>query len=171
MYQKQKLHAGLQQLCKVCTPNQKLKRRNYEDRPKVERRATTLDGVLRRQLAEEIGDVDLSKDQRFVMLQKLGMAQVRIDRKVTKPSWKDKKTWRTEQNEWFRATKGLVPAIQFKTDQPKNYRPRISNMVAVTESTPPPLQLRHFNQIGFQRKRQGRNNSRPNPSLNHSSEN
>lgn len=138
-------------LCKVCTPEQKPKRRSREDRPKVERRATTLDGVLRRQLAEEIGDTELSKDQRFAMLQKLGMAQVRIDRKVTKPSWKDEKTWRQEQNEWFKATKGLVPVTQFK----KNVAPKATLATAKpgvrpTRTSRPWSQIRHKSQTNRQ---------------------
>lgn len=112
MYQKSKLHAGLQADCKVCTPEQKTKRRKYEA-PKAER-VTTLEGTLRRQISEEIGEDELTKEFRFALLQKFGMATVRIDRKVTKPTWKEEKQWRQETNDWFRATKGLVPAVQTK---------------------------------------------------------
>ncbi len=63
---------------------------------------------VRRQVAEEIGDAEPTKDQKFILLQKYGAAAPRIDRLNTKPSWMEMKTWRRLQNDWLQATKGLV---------------------------------------------------------------
>lgn len=143
MYQKQKLHAGLQLECKVCTPDQKPKRRKYNDKPKVTRGATTLEGVLRRQLAEEIGEAELTKDGLFATVQKFGLAAPRIDRKVTKPSWKQEKVWRTELNEWFKSTKGLVE--QVKTFQPRNPQNSTRRTSAQTATATRPQVSRNLN--------------------------
>lgn len=137
MYQKQKLHAGLQADCKVCTPEQKKKRVKFV-RPKIERKAKTLEGVLRRQLSEDIGDAELTKDQLFTAVQKFGLAAPKIDRKVTKPSWMGERQWNQLLNEWRVATKGLVESV--KAFQPRTPQQR------TTSTTKPAVAFRRSNQ-------------------------
>ena len=116
MFQRTKLHGGLMADCAVCTPDRKKKRRDREDRPTRER-ATTLDGYLRRQMSEEIGEDELSKDFRFQLMQKYGTIAPRIDRRVTKPSWMEESRWKVLKQEFHNLTKGVVPARQFPQDK------------------------------------------------------
>lgn len=75
---------------------------------------------IRRQVSEELGDDEPTKDEKFVLLQKYGVTAPRIDRFVTKPNWMGVAEWKRKQNDWFKATKGLVNAQQ----RPRsNYRP------------------------------------------------
>jgi hypothetical protein len=102
--------------CLTCTPDYKKKRdRKDFDRPKREK-VTTVEGVLRRQMAEEIGEDELSKDFRFGLMQKYGIIAPRIDRRVTKPSWMEEATWKKLKQEFHNTTKGLVP-------ERSNFRP------------------------------------------------
>ncbi|PWT76412.1 MAG: hypothetical protein C5B59_06720 [Bacteroidetes bacterium] len=95
-------------------PEYKTKRFERKRFERKEKRVTDLVGVLKRQVAEEIGDAEVTKDQRFVLLQKYGTVVPKIDRKVTRPSWMSTKEFNQKVNEWFRATKNLVPAQQEK---------------------------------------------------------
>ena len=112
MFQRTKLHGGLMADCADCTPDRKKKRRDREDRPTRER-ATTLDGDLRRQMSEEIGEDELSKDFRFQVMQKYGTIAPRIDRRVTKPSWMSVAEWNRKRQEFHTQTVGLIPPQQY----------------------------------------------------------
>lgn len=108
------LHKGLMADCKVCTPVQKPKRRDrYET--KVVRKVRGLEGNLRRQMAEEIGDAELSKDCRFQVMQHYGIIASRIDRKITKPFWMEESRWKTLKQEFYNATKGMFPSPRHQT--------------------------------------------------------
>ena len=125
MYSKTKLHNGLMADCAVCTPDRKKKRRDRDDRPKRER-ATNIEGYLKRQMAEEIGEDELSKDFRFQLMQKYGTIAPRIDRRVTRPSWMEESRWKTLKQEFHNLTKGLVPSQQF-SPKPTNRSASTSN--------------------------------------------
>jgi hypothetical protein len=103
-----RLHNGKMADCKVCTPDQKPKRRGQGFEPRIARKVRGLEGNLRRQMAEEIGEDELSKDHRFQIMQHYGLIAPRIDRRITKPNWMEAKVWK-EIKQWFHnATKGLV---------------------------------------------------------------
>ena len=119
MFQRTKLHGGLMADCAVCTPDRKKKRRDREDRPTRER-ATTLDGYLRRQMSEEIGEDELSKDFRFQVMQKYGSIAPRIDRRVTKPSWMSTAEWSRKRQEFHTQTVGLIPSQQYGRNNERN---------------------------------------------------
>ena len=129
MFQRTKLHNGLMADCAVCTPERKKKRRDREGKPKRER-ATNLEGYLRRQMAEETGEDELSKDERFQLMQKYGTIAPRIDRRITKPNWMEESRWRILKQEFHSLTKGLVPSQQFKPTRPSvgPSRPRSSQV-------------------------------------------
>ncbi len=71
-----------------------------------------VDVAVRRQVAEEISDAEPTKDQKFILLQKYGAFAPRIDRLVTKPKFMGVSEWKRKQNDWFKATKGLVKPQQ-----------------------------------------------------------
>jgi hypothetical protein len=82
-----------------------------------------VDVAVRRQVAEEIGEAEPTKDEKFILLQKYGAFAPRIDRLVTKPKWMGVAEWKRKQNDWFKATKGLVrpqqrPRSQFQQTRP-----------------------------------------------------
>lgn len=112
MYQSQRLHKGKMADCKVCTPIQKPKRRERNFEPKVARKVRGLEGNIRRQMAEEVGEDELSKDFRFGLLQKYGLIAARIDRKVTKPIWMEESTWILKKKQFHDATKGMFPSFR-----------------------------------------------------------
>lgn len=124
---KTKLHGGKMEDCKTCTPIQKKKRERKDDKPRRQR-AGTLELTLRRQMAEAIGEEELSKDERFALMMHFGLIAPRIDRRVTKPSWMEEKTWKILRQEFHNATKGLVPIYRI-------YQPVTSGAVARTELT------------------------------------
>ena len=78
--------------------------------------------AVRKQMAEEIGDDELTKDQRFSVLQKFGLAAPRIDRNVTKPTWMSRTLWAQKLKEWYTITKGLAPQQQQKKYASSNSR-------------------------------------------------
>ena len=94
---------------------------------------------IRRQVSEEIGDDEPTKDEKFVLLQKYGVTAPRIDRLVTKPNWMGVSEWKRKQNDWFKATKGLVSAAQ---------RPRSSFRPTSNSSQ----QVPYGTQTGLQKK-------------------
>jgi hypothetical protein len=125
MYQTKRLHKGKMVDCKVCTPIQKPKRRERNFEPRVARKVRGLEGNIRRQMAEEIGEDELSKDFRFGLLQKYGLIAARIDRKVTKPIWKEESEWKRQKQEFHNATKGMFPQrTQFTPANPSMNQPR-----------------------------------------------
>lgn len=69
---------------------------------------------VRRQVAEEIGDAEPTRDEKFILLQKYGASAPRIDRFVTKPKWMTEATWKRKLNEWSKMTHGLVKGFQPK---------------------------------------------------------
>lgn len=126
MYQKSKLHNGLQADCTTCTPPDpnKKKKRERKDYDKPKRvRAGTLEMVLRRQMAEEIGEDELSKDFRFQIMQHYGLIAPRIDRGITKPSWKSESEWKRQKQEFHTQTRGLIPVRQYGRTNERNPAP------------------------------------------------
>jgi hypothetical protein len=71
-----------------------------------------IEGNIRRQMAEEIGEDELSKDFRFGLLQKYGLIAARIDRKINKPLWKSESEWKRQRQEFHTLTLGLMPPRQ-----------------------------------------------------------
>lgn len=112
MFQRTKLHGGLMVACKICSPDYKKKKRRGVDEPKRER-VTTLEGYLKRVIAEEIGEEELTKDFRFQVMQKFGTIAPRIDRRVTKPSWMSVAEWNRKRQEFHTQTVGLIPPQQY----------------------------------------------------------
>ncbi len=76
--------------------------------------------AVRRQVASEIGEDEPTKDQKFILFQKFGVAAPRIDRLITKPNWMEVSTWKRKVNEYFQATKGLVNPSQRSRFRPNN---------------------------------------------------
>lgn len=120
-----KLHSGKMGDCKVCTPIQKKKRERKDYAPRRQK-ATTVELTIRRQMSEEIGEEELSKDSRFAVMMHYGLIAPRIDRRVTKPTWMEESKWKVLKQEFHNATKGLVPS----------YRPATPRTLA--PSTPSP---------------------------------
>lgn len=91
---------------------------------------------VRRQVSEEIGEDEPLKDEKFILLQKFGVTAPRIDRLVTKPNWMGVSEWKRKQNEWLKATKGLVNPSQ----RSRNFRPQRNSQQPLStqrsESTP-----------------------------------
>jgi hypothetical protein len=92
--------------CRVCNPD--LKDADSRKRNRKSKGEVTLDLYVRRQVSQELGEDEPTKDQRFVLLQKYGVTAPRIDRQITKPSWMGVSEWKRKMNEWYKATKGLV---------------------------------------------------------------
>src|SRR5882672_6829446 len=96
---KTKIHAGPMAACRVCTPEQKPKRRK-DLKPKFEAIVgQDVVSALKRQLNEEVGDDELNQLQQFALLQKFGAVAVRVERKLTKPSWLEEQTWKSRINQ------------------------------------------------------------------------
>lgn len=130
-----KIHKGLWLECKVCphTPEElEQKKREKRERPSPRRKRTdaaTLDVAVRRQVSQELGgpDAEPSKDEKFQVLQKYGIAAARIDRKVTKPTWMTEEAWNEKKSQFYKATAGLVPKEQFKRTQSSRFNSRVPN--------------------------------------------
>jgi hypothetical protein len=71
---------------------------------------------VRRQVSFELGgpDAEPTKDAKFQILQKYGIAAARIDRGVTKPKWMTEAAWNEKRAQFYKMTTGLVPREQFK---------------------------------------------------------
>lgn len=140
---------------------------------------------IRRQLSGEIGDDEPTKDQKFVLLQKYGVTAPRIDRLVTKPNWMGVAEWKRKQNDWFKATKGMVNPSQrprfnrpmsnsqpSQPGRPLSTRPSLPMKYAQvqTPSSRPPVkhtpwrEIRHKNP-NHPSNRPSTNQSRPNSDL------
>ena len=104
------VHSGLWIDCKNCNPEFKAKKDKREKRSRVKGKVT-LEVYVRRQVSEELGE-DEGKDAKFQLLQKYGIAAARIDRQATRPNWMGEAEWKRKQNDWYRATKGLVAPQQ-----------------------------------------------------------
>jgi hypothetical protein len=111
-----KIHQGAWVECKGCNPEAVAKRERKERKDRKPKGSITLDVYVRRQVAAEIGEAEPTKEQKFALLQKFGSMAPRIDRRISKPAWKDDTTWNQQLNEWYKATKGLVPVFQIKRD-------------------------------------------------------
>jgi hypothetical protein len=74
----------------------------------------SLDVVIRRQVASDLGEDEPQKDERFQLLQKYGVAAPRIDRLMTKPNWMPVAEWKRKLNDWYKLTKGLVAPQQVR---------------------------------------------------------
>jgi hypothetical protein len=82
---------------------------------------------VRRQVSFELGgpDAEPTKDQKFQILQKYGIAAARIDRGVTKPKWMTEAAWNEKRAQFYKMTTGLVPREQFKRTQTARYSSRV----------------------------------------------
>ena len=113
MNQSAVLHKGLLLDCRVCNPpTETQEKRVRRARSKT---SVSLDVVIRRQVAADLGEDEPKKDERFQLLQKYGVAAPRIDRFVTKPNWMGVAEWKRKLNDWFKSTKGLVAPQQRRT--------------------------------------------------------
>jgi len=121
MSQGGKLHKGLLSECRVC--NSSTETQQKRERKARSKTGVSLDVVIRRQVAADLGEDEPKKDERFQLLQKYGVAAPRIDRLVTKPSWMETTTWKRKQNEFYQMTKGLVVPQQRRTFQPRPSSP------------------------------------------------
>lgn len=74
-----------------------------------------LDIAVRREVAEEIGEAEPTRDQKYILLQKYGVVAPRIDRLVTKPRWMGEGEWKRKQNNWFKITQGSAIKYQQKS--------------------------------------------------------
>ena len=79
-----------------------------------------LDIAVKRLVAEEIGDVEPTRDEKFVLLQKYGVVAPRIDRQVTRPLWMGESEWKRKQNNWFKMTQGLTRRYQSPRQRPNS---------------------------------------------------
>lgn len=77
-----------------------------------------LDIAVRREVAEEIGEAEPTRDQKYILLQKYGVVAPRIDRLVTKPRWMGADEWKRKQNNWFKITHGSAVKYQQKSGRP-----------------------------------------------------
>lgn len=112
---------------------------------------------VRRQVSEELGDDEPTKDEKFVLLQKYGVTAPRIDRFVTKPSWMGVAEWKRKQNDWFKATKGLVGSSQ----RPRsNYRPQPNSHQQHSQPTTRPWRKIRFKNPAAQQRHQQDNRLR-----------
>src|SRR6266436_5969081 len=113
MHAKTVIHSGPMLECKVCSPEfkSKEKREKRETRSRV-RGNLTLEVYIRRQISSELGEDEPGKDERFQLLQKYGVAAARIDRQTTRPTWKGIAEWKRQENDWYKATKGMISAQQ-----------------------------------------------------------
>lgn len=130
---------------------------------KKKRGAMTLEVNVKRQLSAEIGEDELPQGEKFILLQKYGVAAPRIDRLVTKPTWMEERLWRQKNNDWMRATKGLVPARQQPRTSPNVSRPPAGNPSQRTSK--PWSQIKFKNpqaQQRHERQNQTTRTSRPN---------
>lgn len=121
-------------------PPKKVKRQKHNKFHST--KGVSLDIALRRQVAAELGeDEPTDKNERYVLLQKYGVVTPKIDRLVTKPNWMGVTEWKRKQNEWYKATKGLVSPQQ----QRRSFRPtpdsRLPNLPA-SRAVPYPKKFR-----------------------------
>lgn len=104
------LHKGLLTECKVC--NSTTETQQKRERKSRVKTGVSLDVVIRRQVAFDLGEDEPKKDERFQLLQKYGVAAPRIDRSMTKPNWMGVAEFKRKLNDWYKATKGLVAPQQ-----------------------------------------------------------
>ncbi|SRR6266496_5839749 len=116
MYRKVTIHSGLMEKCKQCTPDMKEDRREL----KLRRFSTNVPAeiAVRRQVSAEIEEEDVPREHRYILLQKYGVIDPVIDRRVQKPSWMEKSVWNQKINQWFVNTKGLAQASQRPRNKP-----------------------------------------------------
>lgn len=118
------------------------------------RRVLTLEGNLRRAVALEIGDEEVSREEHFQLLEKFGVAQPRFTKNVKKPNWMEESEWKAKSNklaQWFPS---------------KTHRPRPSNSRPATHPNSKPSFRRtittgRFRHQGTQTGRLPQQSSRP----------
>jgi hypothetical protein len=76
-----------------------------------------LDIAVRREVAEEIGEAEPTRDQKYILLQKYGVVAPRIDRLVTKPRWMGEGEWKRKQNNWFKITQGSASQVSAEIEE------------------------------------------------------
>jgi hypothetical protein len=144
------IHQGLWETCRVCNPASESKEKRKWRKPKVTKSATA-EIYVRRQVAAELGEDEPTKDEKFALLQKYGVTAPRIDRRVTKPAWKSEVEWKRQLNEFYKATKGLVP----QTRTTGSYSTTHSQQ-APRSSTPIARPSRYTNPNPWKRDRENR---------------
>lgn len=66
-----------------------------------------LDEVGRQQVREEIGEDEVTQDQRFALLQKYGVAKPVLDKKINNPGWVPEinpdggDSWKRRRQNWI----------------------------------------------------------------------
>lgn len=66
----------------------------------------TVDDAVRQQIREEIGDAEITEDQKFTLLQKYGIAKPVLDKKLNNPGWVPDidgggDTWKRRKQLWI----------------------------------------------------------------------
>lgn len=119
------VHRGPLSDCKVC--NSSTVTQEKRTRKARSKTGVSLDVVIRRQVAFDLGEDEPKKDERFQLLQKYGVAAPRIDRLVTRPPWMSIAEFKRKLNEWYKNTKGMIQPQQQRRDYGKvfnrNVRP------------------------------------------------
>ena len=104
------LHKGLLTECKVCNSTTETQEKRV--RRARSKTGVSLDVVIRRQVASDLGEDEPQKDERFQLLQKYGVVTPRIDRLVTRPPWMPIAEFKRKLNDFFKATKGMIQPQQ-----------------------------------------------------------
>ena len=112
------LHKGLLTECKVCNSTTETQEKRV--RRARSKTGVSLDVVIRRQVASDLGEDEPQKDERFQLLQKYGVVTPRIDRLVTRPPWMPIAEFKRKLNDFFKATKGMIVPQQRKQWQDRN---------------------------------------------------
>lgn len=74
--------------------------------PTLEKPVAKVDDDVRKQLREEIGDAEITQDQKFILLQKYGIAKAVLDKRINNPGWvpttsEGGDTWRKRRLNWI----------------------------------------------------------------------
>ena len=147
------LHKGLLTECKVCNSTTETQEKRV--RRARSKTGVSLDVVIRRQVASDLGEDEPQKDERFQLLQKYGVAAPRIDRLMTKPNWMGVAEWKRKLNDWYKLTKGLVAPQQRRTFQPRPSSP----VGQPSQRTSKPWNQIQFKNPQAQQRHQQRNQS------------
>lgn len=96
----------------------------------------TVDENVRQQMVAEIGEDELTSDQRYMLVQKYGLVIPRINFRnlgIKKPSWMNPLEWGIRRTAWKTLIKSIFrhqsrPQVrQVRPQIPKQYRERPTN--------------------------------------------
>ena len=125
------LHKGPLTECKVCNSTTAMQEKRV--RRARSKMGVSLDVVIRRQVAFDLGEDEPKKDERFQLLQKYGVAAPRIDRQMTKPNWMGVAEFKRKLNDWYKLTKGMIQPQQ-RTQWQNRTRGTIQDTTASTRN-------------------------------------